>query len=60
MGGGGGLLSFLIIGAIVAYPFWRMLPRVGLSPYWALGAFVPLGAVVLLYVLAFRDWKPHG
>lgn len=51
----GGLLSILIFGALVAYPFSRILPKYGLSPWFALVAVVPLGAIILLWVLAFRE-----
>ncbi len=54
--GSGGFLWFLIGGLLVVYPFSRILPRAGLSPWWALAAFVPIGAIVLLWVVAFRDW----
>ncbi len=51
----GGFLSFLVFGALVAYPFSRILPRVDLSPWWALVAFIPLGALILLWIVALRE-----
>ena len=56
MMGGSGLVGLLIAGIVVAYPFSRILPRVGLNPWIALVAVIPLGAVILLWVVAFRDW----
>ncbi len=56
--GGGGIIGFLVVGFVLAFPFSRILPRVGLSPWFALACFVPLGALVLLYVVAFRKWNP--
>ena len=53
-----GLLAILIAAALVAYPFSRILPRVGLNPWISLVAIIPIGAVVLLWIVAFRDWKP--
>lgn len=50
--GGGGFLWMLIVGAVIVVPFWRLLPRFGI-PSWV--ALVPLGAVILLYLMAFRD-----
>ena len=46
-----------IIGAIlIVVPFWYLLPRAGISAPFALVAVIPFGAIVLLYVLAFRRW----
>jgi hypothetical protein len=55
MGGGGGFLWFLIIAALVIVPFWRLLPRFGIPNWVALAAIIPFGAIVLLWVMAFRD-----
>ncbi len=55
MGGGSGLLWMLIIGALIVVPFWRLLPKYGIPNWVALAALIPLGAIVLLYVMAFRD-----
>jgi len=48
------LLGYILVSAIVAYPFTRLLPRVGLSPWFALGVLIPFGPIVLLYVVALR------
>lgn len=53
--GGGGFLWMVIIGLVIVIPFWRLLPRFGIPNWVALAALIPLGAVVLLYVMAFRD-----
>lgn len=55
MMGGGGFLWFLIIGALVVIPFWKLLPRYGLSKYFALLAIIPAIALVLLWIMAFKD-----
>ena len=55
MGGPGSFLWFLIVVAAVVYPFWRILPRYGLPAWYALFAIIPLGAIVLLWVVAFRE-----
>ena len=52
----GAILGFLIVAAILVIPFWRILPRAGLPAPVALGAVIPLGAVILLWVLAFKRW----
>ncbi len=53
--GGGGILWFLIIGALIVIPFWKLLPRFGLSKYFALLAIIPAIALVLLWIMAFKD-----
>ena len=53
--GGGGLLWLLIMGALVVVPFWRLLPRYGISEWVALLAIFPLFALILLWVIAFKD-----
>jgi hypothetical protein len=37
-------------------PLWRILPRAGISAWISLFGFIPLGALVLWWVLAFKDW----
>ena len=53
--GAGGLLWMLIVGAIIVVPFWRLLPRYGVPNWVGLIAVFPLAAIVLLYVMAFRE-----
>jgi hypothetical protein len=44
--------------AIVMIPCWFVLKKAGFSPWLALLCIMPtLGTLVLLYVLAFADWK---
>jgi uncharacterized BrkB/YihY/UPF0761 family membrane protein len=44
--------------AIVMVPCWFILKKAGFSPWLSLLCIVPsLGTLVLLYVLAFADWK---
>ncbi|MHA6346071.1 hypothetical protein [Roseivivax sp. CAU 1761] len=52
---GGGLLWMLILGALVVVPFWKLLPRFGLPAWIALFAIFPLVALILLWVMAFKD-----
>jgi uncharacterized protein (DUF983 family) len=53
--GGGGLLWFLIIGALIVVPFWKLLPRYGLPSWAALLTIFPLVALVFLWIMAFKD-----
>ncbi len=43
--------------AIVVLPFWFICKKAGFSPWLSLLNFVPAGGLILLYVLAFADWK---
>jgi hypothetical protein len=49
---------FIIIGlAIVIIPFWFICKKAGFSPWLSLLNIVPFGTMILLYVLAFAEWK---
>lgn len=52
---GGNLIWFLVIGILVVVPFWKLLPRYGVSKYFALLAVIPAIALVLLWIMAFKD-----
>jgi hypothetical protein len=54
------VLPFLIlIGmAIIIIPTWFICKKAGFSPWLSLLCLIPtVGMLVLLYVLAFADWK---
>ena len=44
--------------AVVMIPCWFILKKAGFSPWLSLLCLIPsLGTLVLLYVLAFAEWK---
>jgi hypothetical protein len=47
----------LICVAVIIIPFWFICKKAGFSPWLALLNLVPLGNLILLYVLAFAEWK---
>ena len=48
----------MIVGlAVVIIPCWFICKKAGFSPWLALINVIPLGNLVLLYVLAFAEWK---
>ena len=48
----------LIVGlAIIIVPCWFICKKAGFSPWLSFLNVVPLGNLILLYVLAFSDWK---
>ena len=53
--GGGGLFGLLIIGLLIVVPFWRLLPRFGIPSWVAIFTLFPLVALILLWVMAFKD-----
>jgi len=53
--GGGGLLWLVIFAALVVIPFWKLLPKFGIPNWVSLVSIIPLGALILLWVMAFRD-----
>jgi len=52
---GGGLIWMLIMLALLIVPFWRLLPRFGIPNWVAIFAVVPPVALILLWVMAFKD-----
>ena len=53
--GGSSLLWVLVIAVLVVVPFWKILPRYGITKYFALFAVIPAIALVLLWIIAFKD-----
>jgi len=54
------IIPFIIAAviAILMIPCWRILKKAGFTPWLSLLCIVPsLGTLVLLYVLAFSEWK---
>jgi hypothetical protein len=50
-------LIILIFLAIIIVPFWFICKKAGFSPWLALLNIVPMGNLILIYVLAFAQWK---
>jgi hypothetical protein len=47
----------LVCYVIIIVPFWFICKKAGFSPWLSLINVIPLGNLILLYVLAFADWK---
>jgi len=52
---GGGFIWMLIFAALLIVPFWRILPRSGIPNWVAIFAVIPPGALILLWIVAFKD-----
>lgn len=51
-------IIFVVAIAVVMVPCWFILKKAGFSPWLSLLCILPsLGTVVLLYIMAFSDWK---
>ncbi|MFP5237949.1 MAG: hypothetical protein ACLGSD_18790 [Acidobacteriota bacterium] len=53
------IFIFILIGmAIIIVPTWFICKKAGFSPWLSMICLVPtVGLLILLYVLAFADWK---
>jgi len=52
-----GLQDYLLFTVVLSVPYWRILRRAGLSPYYAALVIVPfLGYLAIEIVLAFARW----
>jgi hypothetical protein len=51
-------IIFLVVIAIIMVPCWFILKKAGFTPWLCLLCLIPsIGLIVLLYVLAFAEWK---
>jgi hypothetical protein len=50
-------LIILVALAIVIVPFWFICKKAGFSPWLSLLNLIPFGGLILMYVLAFAEWK---
>jgi ABC-type transport system involved in cytochrome c biogenesis permease subunit len=57
MVGGIVLVPLVIMLVLVLIPYWFIWKKAGFSPWLSLLMFVPLINLVMLYVLAFTEWK---
>jgi hypothetical protein len=52
------IMVMVVVGlAIVILPFWFICKKAGFSPWLSLLNVIPLGNLILIYVLAFAEWK---
>ena len=51
---------FLLLAAATMVPLVKLLPAYGINPYWALVIVIPLGLIVLLWVMAARMDRLKG
>ncbi len=51
-----GMLGYLLGVLLLGVPLYKLLPRAGMNPMWALVCLVPIAGIALLWVVAFRRW----
>lgn len=51
-----GIITIVFL-VIFIVPFWFICKKAGFSPWLSLLNIVPLGSLVLLYILAFAEWS---
>ena len=50
-------IFMIVVMAVVIIPCWFICKKAGFSPWLSLINVIPIGNLVLLYVLAFAEWK---
>jgi hypothetical protein len=51
-------LFFVAVATVVAViPYWMIFKKAGFSPWLSLLFFVPVANIIVLYVVAFSEWK---
>ena len=47
------MIWLVLLSAAFVVPFWKLLPQYGIPSWWAAVAVIPIGTLVLLYIMAF-------
>ncbi|HLY40900.1 MAG TPA: hypothetical protein VKR52_06775 [Terracidiphilus sp.] len=51
-------VMYLFTAIVFIVPSWFICKKAGFTPWLSLLCLFPLTGVVLLYILAFAEWKP--
>jgi hypothetical protein len=54
------VVIFVLLAAATIVPLFKLLPAYGINPYWSLVIVIPLGLIVLLWVMAARMDRIKG
>lgn len=52
-----GLVAIFIFLPVVVIPYWRIFSKAGFSGWLSLLILVPFVNLIILYVIAFSEWK---
>ncbi|MBJ6373253.1 hypothetical protein [Sedimentitalea arenosa] len=47
-------IIWLIATALTVIPMLKLLPHFGINKFWALACIIPLGVLVLLWIMAMK------
>ena len=47
----------LLFTVIAVIPYWFIFKKAGFSPFLSILMFVPLANLIILYVVAFSEWR---
>jgi hypothetical protein len=50
-------VPYVILVILSIIPSWILFGRLGMSRAWALLSFVPLGIIIIVWIVAFRRWR---
>ena len=50
------LIGLLVAIVLVGIPVWRILTRLGLSPWFTILAFIPVINIMSLWQLSYANW----
>ena len=51
-------MMFLLVIPIAVIPYWKIFGKAGFSPALSLLIIVPLANLIVLYYVAFAEWRP--
>jgi len=54
------MIWLILLSAAFVVPFWKLLPSYGIASPWALVGVLPVGALILLYIMAFGAKRKGG
>jgi hypothetical protein len=50
-------IMMMVVTVVMVIPYWFIFKKAGFSAWLSLLMFVPLANIIILYVVAFSDWK---
>jgi len=54
-----GFIALLVILPLVILPYWKIFGKAGFASALSLLMLVPLANIIVLYYVAFAEWKPR-
>ena len=51
-------IMFSFTGPLLVIPYWQIFKKAGFSPLLSVLVLVPIANLIILYLVAFSEWKP--